>query len=207
MDWWWFGLILCSIPLSSRLRPDTAQQTINSPLGTLWSVVRPTSIELKLIVCIVLANFRIVHTWIWLGTAGIIFLMSFSRHTQNIPFNARVEFAQIDAQFHFVVVLFSLIDVLQINLMAIEKHEMRKLLRINSTDWKMIGSEQLRSYWELLFYGYCKSFQDKSKLDDYFSFLLKKKKISNNLELTSLNVRAYLFVCCRCTIHIYCLRR
>lgn len=42
--------------------------------------------------------------------------MAFGRYTEDVPFNARIEFAQIDADFDFVVVALRLVDVLQVNL-------------------------------------------------------------------------------------------
>lgn len=58
----------------------------------------------------------IVLTGIWFRAARIIFLVTFSWYAQDVPFDARIEFAQIDAELHFIIVALRLIYVLQINL-------------------------------------------------------------------------------------------
>lgn len=59
---------------------------------------------------------KLFFTRIWFGTAWVIFLVSFSRYTQNIPFNTRIILPQIDADFHLIILVVLLIDVLQIDL-------------------------------------------------------------------------------------------
>lgn len=61
-------------------------------------------------------DIRVLLTGIRFGTARIIFFVAFSWHAKDVPFDARIEFTQIDAELHFIIVALRLIYVLQINL-------------------------------------------------------------------------------------------
>lgn len=72
--------------------------------------------------------------------------MTFGRHTKNVPLHAGIEFAKIDAQLDFVVVVLFLADVLQIDLVTVvrpraELHEARLLV-----EWKVAHVDFARRF-------------------------------------------------------------